>query len=47
MKMLQQCRATHILWVIWNVEFDSGIHFFKLDEGQSQAKGGHISKFEI
>ena len=27
MKMLHVCRATHVLLVIWNAEYDGGIHF--------------------
>ena len=27
MNMLQECHATHVLWVIWEVEFDDGVHF--------------------
>ena len=27
MKMLQECRATHNLRVIWDAEIDGGIHF--------------------
>ena len=27
MKMLHECRAKHVLWIIWDAEFDGGIHF--------------------
>ena len=29
-EMLHECRVTHVVWVIWDVEFDSGIHFLSL-----------------
>ena len=27
MKMLHKCGATHVLWVIWDAEFNGGIPF--------------------
>ena len=39
MKMLHECRASHVLWVIWDIEVDGGIHFlFKPREGQAQGQ---------
>ena len=39
MKMLHECRATHILWVNWVVEFDGDINLmFCLRECQCQVK---------
>ena len=29
------CRETHVLWVIWDAEFDGYIHFFNLTEERS------------
>ena len=28
-EMPHECRVTHVLWVIWDEEFDGGIHFLK------------------
>ena len=28
--MLHECRVTHVLWAIWDVEFDGVFIFFKL-----------------
>ena len=28
MKMLHECRATLVFWIIWDVEFDGGIAIF-------------------
>ena len=32
-EMLYDCRVTHVLWVIWDVEFDDGILFLSLVSG--------------
>ena len=32
-EMLHECRVTHVLWVIRDVEFDGGIHFLSLASG--------------
>ena len=50
MKLLHECRATHVLWVILDVEFDDGIHFFfdpSKGQGQCQVKEGQSEKFTI
>ena len=49
-EMLHECRVTHVLWVIRDVEFDGGIHFFKfgLRKCQCQVTLGQIrSDFKI
>ena len=39
--MLHICRATHVLSVIWNAEYDGGIHFrFDPSIGQYKVKLG-------
>ena len=39
MKMLRERRATYVLWVIGDVEFDGGIHFlFETRKDQSRFK---------
>ena len=44
MKMLRECRATRVLWAIWDLEFDGGIHLlFGSREGQCQEKLCQIS----
>ena len=50
--MLHECRVAHVLWVIWDVEFDGGIPFLKfgLRKCQCPVKLGQISqilKFKI
>ena len=42
-KMLHECRATRVLWVIWDAEFDGDI-ISKIDsmKGQCQVKVGKI-----
>ena len=41
MKMLHVRRATRVLRVIWNAEYDGGIHFrFRPRKGQSKVKLG-------
>ena len=49
MKMLLECRATHVLTVIWDADFDGDIHFkFGLRKGQCQVKlGQNRPIFEI
>ena len=34
MKMLNDCRATHVLWVIMDAEYDGGISFLCLTRGK-------------
>ena len=49
MKMVFEYRATHVLWVISEAEFDGDIRFFFkfcLRKGQCQVKLGQIFKFE-
>ena len=41
MKMLLECRATHVLWVIWDVEFDGGI--FYLTRGKVKVEPNKIN----
>ena len=42
-KMLFRYLATHVLWVIWDAEFDGGIHFYiSPRKGQVQVKPGQI-----
>ena len=46
MKMLHDCRATHVLWAIWD---DGGIHFWVRPEersiqGQTRSKEVKLSK---
>ena len=44
MKMLHVCRAAHVLWVIWNAEYDGGIHLrLDLRKGQYKVKLGQKS----
>ena len=49
--MMHECRATHVLWVVWDAEFDGVIHFmFGLRKSQCRAKlsqKGQIFKFNI
>ena len=41
--MLFQCRATHVLWVIWDAEFDGSIDFkFDHRKDKVQVKLGKI-----
>ena len=41
--MLFKCRATHVLWVIWDAEFDGDTHFkFDPRKVQLQVKLGQI-----
>ena len=43
MKMLHDCHATHVLWVIWDAEYDGGIHFrFDARKDQYKVKLGPI-----
>ena len=46
--MLRECRVTHALSVIWEVEFDGGI-YFSVDpmKVEYQAKLGQIQKLII
>ena len=37
MKMLHECRAAHVLWVIWNAAFDGGIHLKILPRERSMS----------
>ena len=36
--MLHECRATHVLLVIWDVSFDSDIHFLDLTRGEVRVR---------
>ena len=46
MKILHECHVTHVLWVIWDAEFDSGFIFkCELRKGQCQIKLGQIRSF--
>ena len=41
--MLHECHVTHVLWVIWDTEFDDNIHSkFDPRKGQYQVKLGQI-----
>ena len=45
MEMLHKYRATHVLWVVWDVEFDGDID---LRKGQCRIKVSEIgSNFQI
>ena len=48
MKLLYECRVTHAVWVIWDVEGNGDIRFFISDpgRGQCQVKSGQILKFK-
>ena len=37
MKMLHECRATHVLWVDWDAEIDGGIYFQVWPEERSMS----------
>ena len=50
--MLHECRATHILLVIWDAEIDGGIHFQVWPEersmsGQNRSNKVKFLKFKI
>ena len=48
--MLHECRATHVLWVIWDAEVDGNVTLIaKFDprKVQFQVTLGQISKFKI
>ena len=50
MKTLHECRETHVLWAIWDTEFDGDIRFLIWpEEGQchDKFKLGQMSKFKI
>ena len=32
MQMLHEFRVAHVFWVIWDTEFDGGMHFFLPEE---------------
>ena len=44
MKLLHEYRETHVLRVIWDVEFNGGIHLIDSRKGQVEVKLGKISK---
>ena len=50
--MLFKCRVTHVLWVIWDAEFDGDIYVLILARGNvkfrsNYVKLGHISNLKI
>ena len=48
--MLSKCRVTHVLWVIWDAEFDGDIHFLKFGPRKGQLKvklGQNRANFKI
>ena len=47
-KMLHEFYVTHILWVIWEVEYECGIYFLICqEETSSQVKFGQILECKI
>ena len=44
MEILDECRATHVLWVLWDIELD-GLRLFYLTRGKVKARSNEV-RFE-